>query len=343
MSNTYLERKFINELNAEGVIDIRGIEFTRDQVLSTLDKDAYNDIFNEWLNDYKLRKLEQGRNILKLYSNQSRFNTLKSIFERNQIIPFIGAGLSLPTGFPLWRDFLVQVQKESSVNQEEFSSLLRDGKFEEAAQLLDEHSAAHLQEQLDNEYGKPFRIDDIDGVICRLPEFFPNSSIVTTNYDSLLKVIYENNNKSFNHYLFDLNAIEFPRLLSSGQRVLLQLHGTHTTKAKRILTVDEYNRHYNENNTISNCIYQLFSKSILFLGCSLSVDRTIKTLQEIVSERGSDNLARHYAFLSLDKMSDADRIKRQEELAKANIFPIWYDDDHDECIEALLELLIEGR
>lgn len=120
MSNTYLERKFINELNEEGVIDIRGIEFARDQVLSTLDKDAYNDIFNEWLNDYKLRKLEQGRNILKLHSNQSRFNTLKSIFERNQIIPFIGAGLSLPTGLPLWRDFLVQVQKESSVNQEEF-------------------------------------------------------------------------------------------------------------------------------------------------------------------------------------------------------------------------------
>lgn len=343
MSNTYLERKFINELNAEGVIDIRGIEFARDQVLFTLDKDAYNDIFNEWLNDYKLRKLEQGRNILKLHSNQSRFHKLKSIFEQNQIIPFIGAGLSLPTGLPLWRDFLVKVQNESSINQEVFSSLLDKREFEEAAQLLDEHCATHLQEQLDNEYGKYLKPEEIEGVICRLPEFFPNSSIVTTNYDSLLKIIYESNNKSFAHYLIGLNAMEFSRLLSSDQRVLLQLHGTHTTKAKRILTVDEYNRHYNENNTISNCIYQLFSRSILFLGCSLSVDRTIKTLQEIVSEKGSDNLARHYAFLSLDKMSDADRIKRQEELAKANIFPIWYDDDHDECIEALLELLIEGR
>lgn len=343
MSNTYLERKFINELNEEGVINIRGIEFERDRILATLDRPAYDDVFNEWLNDYKLQKLEQGRNILTRHNNQNRFNKLKGLFQNNQIVPFIGAGLSLPTGLPLWRDFLVKVQNESSINQEAFSSLLDKGEFEAAAQLLDEYCAIHLQEQLDNEYGKHLKPEEIEGVICRLPEFFPNSSIVTTNYDSLLKIIYESNNKSFAHYLIGLNAIEFSRLLSSGQRVLLQLHGTHTTKAKRILTVDEYNRHYSENNTISNCIYQLFSKSILFLGCSLSVDRTIKTLQEIVSEKGSDNLARHYAFLSLGKMSDGDRIKRQEELAKANIFPIWYDDDHDECIEALLELLIEGR
>lgn len=343
MSNSYLERKFINELNEEGVINIRGIEFERGRILATLDRPAYDDVFNEWLNDYKLQKLEQGRNILTRHNNQNRFNKLKGLFQNNRIVPFIGAGLSLPTGLPLWRGFLVKVQNESSINQEVFSSLLDKGEFEEAAQLLDEHCATHLQEQLDNEYGKHFSLEEIDGVICRLPEFFPNSSIVTTNYDSLLKVIYENNSKSFTHYLFDLNAIEFSRLLSSGQRVLLKLHGTHTTKTKRILTVDEYNRHYNENNTISNCIYQLFSKSILFLGCSLSVDRTIKTLQEIVSERGSDNLARHYAFLSLGEMSNAEKINRQKELAKANIFPIWYDDDHDECIEALLELLVEGK
>lgn len=343
MSNSYLERKFINELNEEGVINIRGIEFERDRILATLDRPAYDDVFNEWLNDYKLQKLEQGRNILTRHNNQNRFNKLKGLFQNNQIIPFIGAGLSLLTGLPLWRDFLVKVQNESSINQEVFSSLLDKGEFEEAAQLLDEHCATHLQEQLDNEYGKYLKPEEIEGVICRLPEFFPNSSIVTTNYDSLLKIIYESNNKSFAHYLIGLNAIEFSRLLSSGQRVLLQLHGTHTTRSKRVLTVDEYNKHYDENNTISNCIHQLFSRTILFLGCSLSIDRTIKTLQEIVREKGSDNLARHYAFLSLGEMSNAEKINRQEELAKANIFPIWYDDDHDECIEALLELLIEGR
>ena len=35
MSNSYLERKFINELNEEGVINIRGIEFERGRILAT--------------------------------------------------------------------------------------------------------------------------------------------------------------------------------------------------------------------------------------------------------------------------------------------------------------------
>ncbi|MDD0823046.1 SIR2 family protein [Mannheimia sp. AT1] len=343
MSNSYLERKFINELNDEGIIDIRGIQFERDQILSTLDKPAYDDVFNEWLNDYKSRKLEKGEELLELYNNKVRFNKLKSIFKQNQIIPFIGAGLSIPTGLPAWRTFLENVQKETLTSFYAFIQLLNNGEFEEAAQMLDDDSSTYLQEQLDNTYGNNFNIDDIDGVIQRMPEFFPNTSIVTTNYDCLLKIIYENNGSSFAHYLIGLDATEFPRLLSSGQRILLQLHGSHTSRNKRILTTNEYNRHYGENNTISNCISQLFSKSILFLGCSLSTDRTIKTLQEIVCEKGSDNLARHYAFLSVGEMSDSERIARQQELAKANIFPIWYNDDHDECIESLLELLIEGR
>ena len=37
------------------------------------------------------------------------------------------------------------------------------------------------------------------------------------------------------------------------------------------------------------------------------------------------------------------RIKRKEELAKSNIFPIWYNGDHNESIEALLELLNDGE
>lgn len=341
MSNTYLERKFINELNDEGIIDIRGNQFDRSVILSTLDKQAYDNAFIEWVDDYKLKKMEQGKRLLELHSNKDRFNTLKSIFKNNQVIPFVGAGLSLPTGFPLWRTFLENAQRESSVDKTSFTNLLDSGDFEGAAQMLDDNCPVNLQEQLDNIYGKELNSENIDGVICRLPEFFANCSVVTTNYDLLLKMVYENSNKNFNHYLASLDATEFPRLLSTGKRILLHLHGTHTTRNKRILTTNDYNRHYNEDNTISSCIYQLFSKSILFLGCSLSVDRTIKTLQEIVSEKGSDNLARHYAFLSLGKMSDDDRIKRQEELAKANIFPIWYNEDHDECIEALLELLME--
>ncbi len=50
-------------------------------------------------------------------------------------------------------------------------------------------------------------------------------------------------------------------------------------------------------------------------------------------------MPRHYAFLKINDKTD--KFQRKKELSVANIFPIWYEDDHDECIEALLEKLAE--
>ena len=62
-----------------------------------------------------------------------------------------------------------------------------------------------------------------------------------------------------------------------------------------------------------------------------------------MEEKGHEVTTRHYALLSIGE--DEDRLARRDELAKANIFPIWYpaDEDHDECIEALFQKLIEGE
>ena len=85
----------------------------------------------------------------------------------------------------------------------------------------------------------------------------------------------------------------------------------------------------------------MFGQSLLFLGCSLSVDRTISSMKEIVKEFTPEALPRHYALLEL-KSSD-DRITRKKHLSEANIFPIWYEEgEHDESVEALLLKLSES-
>ena len=84
----------------------------------------------------------------------------------------------------------------------------------------------------------------------------------------------------------------------------------------------------------------LFGKSLLFVGCSLLTDRTLQTMEQLVSDEGADTLPQHYAFLELKK--GIDRIERKKALAKANIFPIWYPEgEHDESIESLLLALLE--
>ena len=105
----------------------------------------------------------------------------------------------------------------------------------------------------------------------------------------------------------------------------------------------EYEEAYALKSFLREEITLLYKQnSLLFLGCSLGPDRTVRLLREVAS--GDTNMPRHYAFLRKPD-NDADRIARENFLAEGSIFPIWYDYDlqHDEAIMALLNgLSLEG-
>lgn len=120
----------------------------------------------------------------------------------------------------------------------------------------------------------------------------------------------------------------------------MKLHGEACSSINRVLTKTEYDHHYQNDQALETVIESISNRTLLFLGCSLTVDRTIQCLKRIIDKKGPENVPRHYAFLKLNEGED--RIARKNLLAEANIFPIWYTDDHDESIEALLEKLTEG-
>lgn len=341
--NSYLERKFIEYLNEPGDIAIESSTFLRSEILHNLDKPAYKEAFENWKQDYNTRLAEIADRQIELFGTKQRFLKLKNLFSQQNIIPFVGAGLSKLSGLPLWNEFLDLVAHESSIDRNKFNDLMRVYEYEEAAQYLDNHCAEILQENLENQFGQINSFEKISGVVCRFPEFFNETSIITNNYDDILKTVYEFHGTPFNQYLDGLTTSELPKLLSNG-RNLLKLHGSHLSKSRRILTETEYNNHYSEDNSINSCLSALLSKSILFIGCSLDTDRTVKALTELVQQKGSDSLPRHYAFLPCPRLNDGTtdddtRKTRAQTLSEANIFPIWYDGDHDECIEAFLEKL----
>jgi hypothetical protein len=106
------------------------------------------------------------------------------------------------------------------------------------------------------------------------------------------------------------------------------------------MTKSEYDQHYDNENGLETVIEAISNRTLLFLGCSLTVDRTLQCLARIVARKGHENVPRHYAFLKLSEGED--RLARRDQLATANVYPIWYTDDHDESIEALFEKLAEG-
>jgi hypothetical protein len=339
----FLRGKFHEELTAtvddEGYVEIGGYQFSPNIILKEMEPVGYDEVFIEWLDLRKTRLLEKADKILKTHTNKQRFKSLKHAYERSAVVPFVGAGMSMPSGYPGWTKFLWQLREETRITEKELNDLLGSGKYEEAAQrLADDMPANCFNEALENTFGHD---EPLEGPIQLLPLIFSPCAI-TTNFDDVLKKCYENAKKPFREIILGADSSELPRLLGNKDDVLVKLHGKASSGKGRILTFREYQDNYGIDASLGTRIHDICKYTLLFLGCSLSFDRTLEAMRDLVSSKGHENVVRHYAFLSLKQGED--RLVRRDELASANIFPIWYpeSEDHNECIEALLLKLAEG-
>lgn len=321
----------------KGRVHIRNKHWAPDEILEgLLDPEAYNDLFLDWVQERKEELIESAKTILDEYGLRDRFGKLKEVYARGAVVPFVGAGLSVPSGYPGWTAFLQQHIRETTIDPDEFDKILRAGQYEDAAQKLSDELGPAFNEAVENAFGCS---RDISGCVQLLPHLF-DSCVITTNFDDVTKRCYEAAEKPFSEELSGEHSRELPRKLAEGKRILLKLHGTSTTPRGRILTAAEYQRHYGDGN-LQKAIEAICSKTLLFVGCSLTVDRTLTAMKAFVQANGHDNIARHYAFLPVPS-SDAEKNARRNALIACNIYPIWYPSGtHDESIEALLLALME--
>lgn len=322
----------------KGRVYIRNKHWAPDEILEVLLKpEAYNDLFLDWVQERKEELIESAKAILEEFSLQDRFSKLKEVYARGVVVPFVGAGLSVSSGYPGWTAFLKQNIRETAIDPLAFNEILRAGLYEDAAQRLADALGPAFNESVENAYG---RSRDISGCIQLLPHVF-DSCVITTNFDDVAKRCYEAAEKPFSEELSGEHSRELPRKLAEGKRVLLKLHGTSTSPRGRILTAAEYQKHYGDGEELQHAIEAICSKTLLFMGCSLTVDRTLTAMKTFVEANGHDNVARHYAFLPAP-IDGAERIARRDALIECNVYPIWYPaGTHDESIEALLLALME--
>ncbi|MGR6981470.1 SIR2 family protein [Testudinibacter sp. P27/CKL/0425] len=300
-------------------------------ILLSIDEDAYNEFYLDW----KSRTIQEVLQSLN-EDDRKRLNVLKDIFKKG-ITPFIGAGLSKSSGFKLWSELLDKFKEKSGVNKQEFDKFLSAGNYEEAMQLIyDDMGERQFNEFLRNTYS-PSNVEYIKGVITMLPRYFPSNNVVTTNFDPLIKKVFEKY-CSFDEEYSCSHSKAIMRDFSSEKKLLIKLHGKADDIDNRVLTKSEYDRHYSSEQDVHNVIKELSRTPLLFMGCSLGKDRTIKTLQQIDNQN-----INHYAFLSSEGMSDEDIKRKRKELAGSNIYPIFYKGNHDICIWSLLEYISENN
>lgn len=337
---------FNEELDSAGEIDVKGYRYLPSKILFYTDKIAYYEALEEWRENQKQQKIEYASNILKAYDNQGRLNDLLSSVRNKRALPFVGAGMSMPTGMPGWSKFLIKCAKEGNLNLGAVDSLLAEGKFEDCADMI----ITHLTEDWFNQkfrYNFSFDRNDIKGAVQLLPDIF-RSGIITTNFDSILEEIFLKNEKPFEHVSVGPKN-DFSKYLSRGIHALFKIHGDIYNSKERVLTKAEYDICYGSEVANFNTLIPKFIKHVstsyclLFLGCSLTQDRTMSVLKKIKDGHLQEGLSlpEHFALLSLPE-TESERVAREKQLIRHSIYPIWYPKDEHEYIEYILTYIVES-
>lgn len=335
----YFHQRFIDELNDEGDVEVAAQRWTRHQVLHKMDEVAERDIFNGWVNEQKLAAKERARAFLGQYGSLNRFNTLVERHRNGFVTPFVGAGMSRPSGFPLWGPFLLSLLADAPEAEADVRGWLDNGDYERAAQcVFDALGADVLAEEILNVMGSHNR--RASGPVCLLPSLFAQE-VFTTNFDYVLDRAYLEANLRFAREYKGTELRQALQRMGNDPHCLFRLHGEADAPDNRVLTLREYQATYDDNAGLSATLANLVGpKSLLFMGCSLNTDRTFAAFRA-VKAAANGVAVRHYAFLPAP--GSRGRRDRRAELAEAEIHPIYYPpEDHDQAIEDLLITMMEG-
>ena len=279
--------------------------------------------------------------------NERCFDELKRACQRGFVIPFVGAGMSKGAGCPEWKEYLLNRCTEAGLDQAAMRQRLEEnGDFEGVMHdIVTRLTEARFNLHFERDF-KPK--DDFSGAVLNLPRLF-DSAVITTNFDRVLEMAYERSGKAFVEKTTGrgpsgaINA--FYRAIPAGERYLLKLHGNLDNSAERVLNRPEYDTAYGNDGNIHfdrpvpKLLKRLYTSfSFLFLGCSLSYDRTIQTFTKVAQDVGADSLPHHYAILGCPN-DTAHHAKLDQRLADAHISAIWFPEGEFQLIEEMLELL----
>src|SRR4029453_11327228 len=128
-------------------------------------------------------------------------------------------------------------------------------------------------------------------------------------------------------------------------RYLFKSHGDVDHPDQRILTREEYDRHYGATGKPESKTLPLHrvieiamsNRPLLFLGCSLKSDRIVGFLRKAYAE--SQRLI-HYAIVWRPDEEDAFRA-RGRQLIQLGLMPIWYPRGDHVSVHTILEHVLE--
>lgn len=182
---------------------------------------------------------------------------------------FVGAGLSMASGLPSWKELVAPLRATMTdlPNDQEFTPEQIAGWYE-----IDAGRPA-LVEHLRNTL-----IDATPSPCHRLLAGLPVDLFLTTNFDNLLE-------QSLDHPDVIVNDVDFSALDDPTKRQLIKIHGDFRDAASIVFTKSDYD-HYLENRpAIAETIrLTLMRRTVLFIGYSFN-DRNLTAILSQVGRR----------------------------------------------------------
>ncbi len=205
---------------------------------------------------------------------------IKKIYRKNKLIPFIGAGLSIPYELPNWDDLLrklsseliddekIQNIVELDINTKEYWSAIENIKYHSfkddfsiQKKVVDIMLEAKVNEVEDDNYKDIAKLD--------VPFY------LTTNYDNNISNYLESEYSSI--ILSEAGVSTQRWTIQENMKQVIHLHGTFSSPKSIVLTKEKYDELYNNETYTSLFSFLKTSFTFLFVGFSYS-DKYIEYL-----------------------------------------------------------------
>lgn len=183
----------------------------------------------------------------------------------DNVVLFVGAGISQGAGLPGWLDLIQPLAERVEYSLPANHRLITSEHLLRAAQYFVNQKGrnalgTYLQQKLDTtqiNLNEPLRL-----VAC-----LPISTIYTTNYDDLLERALHEANRSVAPVITPVQLAH----VSSGRVCLVKMHGTLEQPETLVITLSDYNQYFRTHALIAQKLStSLIDKTFLFIGYGLN-------------------------------------------------------------------------
>ena len=287
------------------------------------------------------------QDVIRFYpaNNEAVYKDIRSALTGGRLVPFVGAGLSIFCGYKPWSDVLTELSGfiPDEIHRAEAEEMICRNQYLEAAEHIHKHYSPMMRRLLNIvSYSK---IDNCPNeklygsAAWVLPRLFGNKPLMTTNFDGVLEHVFAKQNCVFERVVEPHDPSLLTQIRQNNTHSLFKLHGDigrETTSIDRLVfTQSQYNEVYGEQGELIGELRQWYqNQTLLFLGCSLAMDKTMEVLRDVASK---DPGIRHFAIIGCKTEQRGDLLERFGELG---IDAIFYDESNHEAVRVILENLL---